>query len=142
MKPFIQKLIRGISIIVGIVILPAAILYLGMNDAPATTRVTASDLHFDGIHLSSPNGFSYNLVGSLENNSRRHEVSRVVVRVTFKDCPPAGDCETVLEEDVWISGSIPPRGKWNFKVPISTPDLKSMRDRMQWTYSVVRIEAN
>lgn len=142
MKPYFYKLIRAFSILLGIVVLPGVLFYLGMNDSPAKTRLSARDLRFTDVRLSSPNGFSYDLVGKLENTSQRYEVDHVVLRVTFKDCTPAGECETVGKDDVWIYASVPPTGTREFKVPLITPEVKYMRDRMQWTYAVTEIEAH
>lgn len=134
---------KALLILAGILILLFIGIYLhyeGEEEA-SKKRITSSEIELDGLRLK--NGYSstsFTLVGRLRNSSNRYTVSSVTLKVTFQDCSPNGDCETVGENSIWIFESVPPGQARDFDESVYLPNANSVRGRLQWNYVITEIK--
>ncbi|HXG06856.1 MAG TPA: hypothetical protein VNI77_05975 [Nitrososphaera sp.] len=116
-------------------------LYYEREEEASKRRITVDQIELDGLQLKSGySSSSFTLVGRLRNKSNQYTLSSVTLKVTFQDCPPTGECETIGENDVWLFESIPPGQARDFYKSVYLSNASSVRGRLRWSYVISQIK--
>jgi hypothetical protein len=118
----------------------SAIGLLYMNSASESkashSRISAADLQFDNVQLSSPYG-SYSISGRVTNKSATYTLSNVELLITAQDCDgnPA-HCTTIGEKSTYLWEDVPPGQARDFSNSVFFSSPFHPRGQFRWYYTV------
>ncbi|MES2661945.1 MAG: hypothetical protein V4629_01450 [Pseudomonadota bacterium] len=102
------------------------------------TRISAEEIIFENVLLNQSYGSSYDFIGRIKNNSRKHKLKDVYINITFSDCPNIDEtnCVIIAEEKTRLSLDIPPKQARNFKTNIFPRDDLNAQGKLIWNYGL------
>jgi hypothetical protein len=118
----------------------AAVSLLYMNSASESkashSRISAGDLQFDNVRLSSPYG-SYSISGRMTNKSAKYTLTDAQLLITAQDCdgePP--NCTTIGEASTFLLNDVPPGQARDFSSSVFFSSPLHPRGQFRWYYTV------
>lgn len=148
---FASEAFRKVALVIlGLIVLAAFLLYAWLDYSArdnkrkreiAKTYIKRSEVEIvePRISLSSYDRRPERFIGRLRNNSA-YPVQEIEVRLVFKDCPSAGDCEIVGEQNESIYIDVPPGQSRDFEEYVSGMRFNA-RGKLEWSYEITAIVA-
>lgn len=107
------------------------------EERESKSRISQSELSFEGVSLKPSYGNSYDLVGRIVNNSNKYTLKAVHLKLTFRDCEKENkNCIVIYESSEHIYINIPPKQARDFKEYVFLSSDISLKGEMVWDYKI------
>jgi hypothetical protein len=108
----------------------------------ARSRIPLSDVVVDGVTITPTFRSSYNLSGSVRNNSEQYRLEGITFKVTLRDCPSPdkAKCVSLAEATSYVPLDLAPQEARDFigALYFETEQMKP-KGTFDWDYEIVAI---
>lgn len=108
----------------------------------ARSRIPLSDVVVDNVTITPTFRSSYNLSGSVRNNSEQYRLEGISFKVTLRDCekPDKAKCVSIAEATSYVPLNLPPQETRDFigSLYFESEQMKP-KGTLAWDYEIVAI---
>jgi hypothetical protein len=133
------------SLAIGVLIVGVSVyLYNEHEEQQATSRITASEIAMENVELRPTFRSSYDLIGTIRNNSQTYRLDGIDVTVTMRDCrsKDKSTCTLIGQASGHAVMSLPPQESRDFVVSLYFGgDRPKVKGTFAWDYEITAITA-
>ncbi|MGZ8155379.1 MAG: hypothetical protein ACXW2I_05525 [Burkholderiales bacterium] len=109
----------------------------------ARTRIASSEVVVENVSLRATFGSSYDLVGTIRNNSESYRLDGISFKVTMRDCEGTDNsrCVGIAEATTHVPISLPPQQARDFTGSLYFGKQIKTKGTLSWNYEVIAITA-
>lgn len=138
---------RKPAVILGVVFVVAGVslyVFYQRQQVRETSLIAVTEVKLENVTLNPTFRSSYDLIGTVRNDSASYRLDGFEVTVTLRDCAgaDASRCSPLGEASAFAAISVPPRETREFIAPLHFGgDRPQAKGRLDWGYEVTAVTA-
>ena len=108
------------------------------EEARAKQRIPWADVDVFDMKMGTESAFS-TITGRVRNRNAQHTLTGLGLRLTIRECNPAGQCDVVGETTETMALSVPPGQARDINDTVYFRDLGKSTHNRNWSFTIVSV---